>query len=521
MPILVLLIAITASCPDLEQRIALRDELSRRGFNEIVVTLRYLGPPASVVERLDGYSEDKLDDEEDFRVRTRKQFEQSERDRQSWGQSESALVYEKLASLAEEYDGLPDIMLGIIRSHIRILEREIPLGIKSQILTVASRFVSQLAAVEDLREWIPLLRRFVQSVHDLTGFDPNITDEEIGLVDSKLKALREQLDAARTENLSLSEKADSLRGELDTLKSAQSNSTPNSVGRTGQENVHGIVQRLVQKEKLAVRLQAEVDRLNSENAKLIGASEEQERLKRERDRAKWSAMTEEMSNNKAKIVELESSLRDKDKNIVYLKRAMEALCSRFESSVPAKPAMAKVSDSDFDAEAMSKNAIEAIATKDNEILELRQEISTLQQKLTEAQAAKAERDFKSRVAPPPPPPPPRRQSQPFGSSGSAVPSTPPPPPPPPPPPAPAPVMASDQLAIAVPPPPPPPALAASPTAPAPAAPGSAPPPPPPPPPTFAPSPTSPAPPTPPPPPMSPPPPPPPPAQSPGSSTSAR
>jgi hypothetical protein len=37
MPALVLLIAVTASCPDLEQRIALRDELSRRGFNEIIV----------------------------------------------------------------------------------------------------------------------------------------------------------------------------------------------------------------------------------------------------------------------------------------------------------------------------------------------------------------------------------------------------------------------------------------------------------------------------------------------------
>lgn len=37
MPVLVLLIAITASCPDLEQRIALREEFSRRGFNEIIV----------------------------------------------------------------------------------------------------------------------------------------------------------------------------------------------------------------------------------------------------------------------------------------------------------------------------------------------------------------------------------------------------------------------------------------------------------------------------------------------------
>jgi hypothetical protein len=84
--------------------------------------------------------------------------------------------------------------------------------------------------------------------------------------------------------------------------------------------MHGIVQRLVQKEKAAVRLQAELDRLRSENTKLLEASvsrhapstslsfirpkrlqEEQERIKRERDRAKWSAMTEEMSNSKAKV----------------------------------------------------------------------------------------------------------------------------------------------------------------------------------------------------------------------------
>jgi hypothetical protein len=92
--------------------------------------LRYLGPPATIIERLDGYSEDKIDDEEDFRARTRKQFEQSERDRQSWGQSESAQVYEKLASLADEYDGLPDTVLSIVQSHIQILEREIPLWVE-------------------------------------------------------------------------------------------------------------------------------------------------------------------------------------------------------------------------------------------------------------------------------------------------------------------------------------------------------------------------------------------------------
>lgn len=89
--------------------------------------MRYLSPPPTITERLDGYCEDKLDDEEDFRARTRKQFEQSERDRHSWGQSESALIYEKLANLVEQDDGLSEVVLAILQSHIRILEREIPL----------------------------------------------------------------------------------------------------------------------------------------------------------------------------------------------------------------------------------------------------------------------------------------------------------------------------------------------------------------------------------------------------------
>jgi hypothetical protein len=86
--------------------------------------LRYLNPPTTVTERLDGYCEDKLDDEEDLRARIKKQFEQSEREREDWGRSESALEFEKLSSLIEDYDGLSDTVLEILRSHVRILEQK-------------------------------------------------------------------------------------------------------------------------------------------------------------------------------------------------------------------------------------------------------------------------------------------------------------------------------------------------------------------------------------------------------------
>ena len=85
--------------------------------------MRYLSPPSIVTERLDGYSEDKLDDEEDLRARIRKQFEQSEKEREDWTGSETGLVFERILTLSEEYDGVPDIILEIFRSHVRILEQ--------------------------------------------------------------------------------------------------------------------------------------------------------------------------------------------------------------------------------------------------------------------------------------------------------------------------------------------------------------------------------------------------------------
>jgi hypothetical protein len=85
--------------------------------------LRYLNPPATITERLDGYCEDKLDDEEDLRARIRKQFEQTEKEYENWSSSESALIFEKIVGLAEDYDGVSDTILEILRSHLRILEQ--------------------------------------------------------------------------------------------------------------------------------------------------------------------------------------------------------------------------------------------------------------------------------------------------------------------------------------------------------------------------------------------------------------
>lgn len=68
--------------------------------------------------------------------------------------------------------------------------------------------------------------------------------------------------------------------------------------------MHGLVTRLVQKEKQVVQLQAEVDRLKAQNPS-NESREADERSRREkekeRDRAKWAKVAEESAELKAKV----------------------------------------------------------------------------------------------------------------------------------------------------------------------------------------------------------------------------
>jgi diaphanous 1 len=65
------------------------------------------------------------------------------------------------------------------------------------------------------------------------------------------------------------------------------------------QNFAGVVQRLVQKEKQVLQLQTELDRLKAQHP---GDSREaDERAKRERDRAKWSSLTDEIAKLKSRV----------------------------------------------------------------------------------------------------------------------------------------------------------------------------------------------------------------------------
>ena len=91
--------------------------------------------------------------------------------------------------------------------------------------------------------------------------------------------------------------------ELNTLRSLPLNiaSTPQkAVNKSGSGEVHGLVMKLVQKEKQVVQLQAEVERLQAQDP-TAKSREVEERARRERDRFKWNKLNEEVTDLKAKV----------------------------------------------------------------------------------------------------------------------------------------------------------------------------------------------------------------------------
>ncbi|KZT71430.1 FH2-domain-containing protein [Daedalea quercina L-15889] len=512
------LINALTNCPDaLEERILLREEFGRRGLNEVIVTLRYIKPPDSLVTQLDVYTEEKFEDEEDMRERARNLVGEDH------AQSSSEPVVDHLLQVARDDQSLYTTLLQVMTALSSLLERDIDNQLKGDLLNIVDKFAEEISTLNDLEgSWTPCLNKFTASVQHVTGEILEVRAPLEGhesILSEELEALRASVDSLSQERSGLRSQVAEQAAEIKTLRALTSG--PATVGRGGgnlgtesKQSFHGVVQRLVQKEKEASQLQAELEKLKAQNPS--EGRDADERAKRERDRVKWNTLMEEIAKLKMQNGEIEVSLGMKDKEIVYLKRALESVYSRFRLREEEHKEGTK--EAEVDAEMMATRAIASLTEKDEEISTLRTKLQELEVQLAAKPKYITESAFKRQVAPPPPPPgPPKTCSAAAtandipGLPAAGAPSHPPPPPPPPP-------RATSQEPSTPTAETPPPPVASSPPSPPPPRPSvslvnghgsTCPPPPPPPPPPPAPGiPTSSAPPPPPPPPGTLPPPPP-------------
>lgn len=138
------LINAITNCPEsLEERIMLREELGRRGLNEIIVVctfraffyaisnfeaqaLRYVKPPDTLLTQLDVYTEEKFEDEEDMRDRLREMMAQRAKGHQhERSKSDSEVALHDLIQLAKQHGELYPMMLEILSHYGQILQKDI------------------------------------------------------------------------------------------------------------------------------------------------------------------------------------------------------------------------------------------------------------------------------------------------------------------------------------------------------------------------------------------------------------
>ncbi|PPQ71093.1 hypothetical protein CVT24_009844, partial [Panaeolus cyanescens] len=401
------LINALTNCPeDLEERVMLREELTRRGFNEIIVALRYIKPPDSLTNQLNLYTEEKFEDEEDVRDRAR-DIMHSLRGDQIRSRSDSEVALQDLIALAKRHDELYPTMVDILKHYGQILQSDIGLQLKADLFIIFDRFVEQAAMIDSFDDsWRVFLKRFATSVQHITGQEvevkPANESDALEVVEQELEALRVKVEELSDERTELRKELNQQMAEMNALKSlplgipVPSSNAPRKAG--SEQNFHGLVQRLVQKEKQVLQLQTELDKLKGEN--FVEAREADERAKRERDRVKWNTLMEEISKNKAKIIDLEGSLGMKEKEIVYLKRALESVYTRFMSREEARDGFKAA---EMDAELIANRAIERLGQKESQISSLNSQILELKAQL--AAKPKNEQEFKAKKSPPPPPPP--------------------------------------------------------------------------------------------------------------------
>ena len=322
--------------------------------------------------------------------------------------------------------------------------------IQDALFSIIETFLKHIVDIRNLEEgWADAMSAFFACIEHHVGKHMMVRSTRTTDTASVPTSFLDELDTLRKTVEDLNEDKERLEERLND-KTALGNTLrtlPASKGDTASPaetgGQTGVIQRLVQKEKEVLRLQAEIATLSASKGKV----EDAEAAKRERveKNRQWANLMEEIAKNKAHIAEQEVQLEAKDKETKYLKRALESVYTRFqatmeENATPPSPAHARdATMTTVDAEMMASRSIASLAERDEEVKQLKEELASLRAAaMTRENAVRIKKSspLADHVMQPPDSVEDARvviASQPAIQASSAVAFPPPPPSPPPPP----------------------------------------------------------------------------------------
>lgn len=293
------------------------------------------------------------------------------------------------------------------------------------------------------------MSRFFGSIDHLVGKHMMVRSTRSTDTASVPTSFLEELDTLRKTVEDLNEDKQKLEERLhdktalgNTLRSLPANGKSASIEDQSETSGQtGVIQRLVQKEKEVLRLRAEVAALSAGK----GKAEDAEAAKRERaeKNRQWANLMDEIAKNKTHIAEQQVQLEAKEKEIKYLKRALESVYTRFQATMDEQAAIPSSHARDgavanVDADMMASRSIATLAEREEELQKLRAEITSLRAAAVTARppvladsisapgsasAASARNAVQAPVSllvpgPPPPPPPPSAPAAPVRIASS-------------------------------------------------------------------------------------------------------
>ncbi|KAI0216793.1 hypothetical protein L0F63_005205, partial [Massospora cicadina] len=327
--------AIVNTPESLDGRMLLREEFRRRGLGEIFTDLRESYPQESLIKQMECYEEETEADLHEMRERI------------LIGVLESNQL-DPLLGLAETLRALhPESVLRSIAKEIvtltnHLLSAEVDDEVRYEILNLSGKFLQHGSRFVASEDWAVTFLEFFADIRESVG----LSLREILESDAQFKAelhrhrsleathleLQERVRRSNPANPSLKLKAS--QDQLAKITAMPTISYLLDLGKDEKldllkgpkDNFTTLVQRLAQKEKEIATLHAKLDA-----AKLRGPGPHPAPAKAQA--STWSAIKQELDIQKQANKELRAAVDARGKEIAYLKRSLEAVCTRFQLTV--------------------------------------------------------------------------------------------------------------------------------------------------------------------------------------------
>ncbi|KAG0232219.1 hypothetical protein BGX31_005209 [Mortierella sp. GBA43] len=434
--------ALANSPASLDDRISLRNELRRRGLEEVFQTLKMQSPPESLLIQINVYEDERHEDWVELQERAYElaQFK-AEQDGQNselvqtvagLGPADEELypriiqALQQFANAAtstltqeesddenqeqgekEDKDDIDDKESKEDQVVIGPISRQ-SLQFKEDLWTIVEKFGEHVFGMRDIeKDWATCHDEFLEAIQHIVGkrgvilsFDSSsgssssaslassrrhsYIDFELDIMRRDMDDMREDAEKLRKELATARQEAEDAKIQLSKLQAKPDPEPPTSYGK--RENHAGVVQRLVQKEKEVTQLRETIERMEKkykDKAELVTDDEprKSDRAK-ELDSSRWNAMQSEVQVQKNKIVEATNLAESRQKEVQYLKRALEIVCIRYEKAMGEKlPAVTEDDQanqlSQTEGSLQLSKTFEAIARKDEEIQELKEQSERL------------------------------------------------------------------------------------------------------------------------------------------------